>query len=409
MHTEGAAYHRGMHQMTSAGVDRSRAKHTILRNPFMAGLRCINCHREYPIQDVPLGCPVCASQGTPSSLEVVYSEGPTSLFSASSGYRWGAWLPYAQGISLAEGNTPCLELPALAKQLGIGRLSAKHEGMNPTGSHKDRMSAQAISRALEVGATSVVLASSGNAAVSAAAYCALAGMRCEVATYGDMPEPYARALRRFGAKRVVFERSMDRWEHVRRQVEHEGAFPLTNYSVPAVGSPVFGVEGYRAVALELVAEGCLPDHILIPTSRGDLLWGVYSGLRDLLTTGIIAHMPKLWAVEPFARLSQVLAGATVQSEFAGQTAQFSIAGSTVTLQQKLAVTRSGGGAVAVNDSDASRGVSAMASQGLWVELCAGAGVAALSTLRGLGQIAATDHALLLLTAKGDRDTFDPIE
>ncbi len=395
--------------MTYVGVGRTQPKLTVLRNPSMVGLRCINCHRNYPIQDLPRGCPSCASLGTPSSLEVVYSATPTSLLGSSSGYRWGGWLPYTQGASLAEGNTPCLELPALAKQLGIGRLSAKHEGMNPTGSHKDRMSAQAISRAMDVGARSVALASSGNAAVSAAAYCALAGLGCEVATYGDMPEPYARALRRFGAKRMVFERSMDRWEHVRRQVEQEGAFPLTNYSVPAVGSPVFGVEGYRAVALEIVAEGCLPDHILVPTSRGDLLWGIYSGLRDMLATGLIAHMPKLWAVEPFERLSHVLAGAALQSEFAGQTAQFSIAGSTVTLQQKLAVTRSGGGAVAVNDADASKGARALASQGLWVELCAGAGLAALSTLRGLGQIAATDHALLLLTAKGDRDTFDPIE
>ena len=84
------------------------------------------------------------------------------------------------------------------------------------------MSAQGISRALDVGAPSIVLASSGNAAVSAAAYCAVAGLRCEVATYRDMPEPYVRALHRFGARRVVFERSMDRWEHVRQKVEREG-------------------------------------------------------------------------------------------------------------------------------------------------------------------------------------------
>ena len=134
--------------------------------------------------------------------------------------------------------------------------------------------------------------------------------------------------------------------------------------------------------------------------------GVYSGLRDLLSAGLIRRMPRLWAVEPFPRLGLVLAGARVQSEFAGQTAQFSIAGSTVTLQQKLAVERSGGGAVAVDDMDASKGVSALAGEGLWVEACAGACVAAVSTLRGQGQILASDHALLLLTAKGDRDTFD---
>lgn len=404
-----AAYHRPMNQISCAEVEGTAPPHSIRRNPSMIALRCINCERHYPVQDLMTGCPSCADLGTPSSLEVVYRTMPVSLQVASSGYRWGAWLPYTQGVSLAEGSTPCLNLPRLAQQLGIRRLTAKHEGMNPTGSHKDRMSSQGISRALDIGAPSVVLASSGNAAVSAAAYCAAAGLRCEVATYRDMPEPYVRALHRLGAKRVLFERSMDRWEHVRQKVEQDGAFPLTNYCVPAVGSPVFGVEGYRAVAVECVADGYLPDHILIPTSRGDLLWGVYSGLRDLMTAGLIQRMPRLWVVEPFGRLSLVLAGTCLQSEFAGQTAQFSIAGSTVTLQQKLAVQHSGGGAVVVNDRDASKGTSALASQGLWVEQCAGATVFALSTLLQQRQIQPTDHALLLLTAKGDRDTFDVVD
>ncbi len=356
---------------------------------------------------MPTGCPHCAALGSPASLEAVYGGLPSTLVKASSGYKWGDWLPYSRGPSLGEGDTPCLALPRLAAELGLQQLSVKHEGMNPTGSHKDRMSAQAVCRALEIGASTVVLASSGNAAVSAAAYCAAAGLRCEIATYRDMPAPFARALHHFGAKRVVFDRGLERWNHVRQQVEREGAFPLTNYSIPAVGSPVFGVEGYRAVALEIVAAGCVPDHLLVPTARGDLLWGIYSGLRDLLRGGLIAHMPRLWAVEPFPRLSRVLDGAPLQSEFSGDTAQFSIAGNTVTLQQKLAVQQSGGGAVAVGDAGAADGVSRLAAHGFWVELCAGACVGALKQLRKQGQIAPSEHALLVLTAKGDRDSFNP--
>ncbi|WP_246312529.1 threonine synthase [Pseudaquabacterium terrae] len=386
-------------------VDDSAARPASIRRNAMAGLRCMGCTRRYPLQDMPTGCPECAGRGTPASLEVVYGALPKTLQPASSGYRWGAWLPYTQGISLAEGNTPCMDLPRLARELGVRQLSAKVEAMNPTGSHKDRMSAQGINRALDVGARTVVLASSGNAAVSAAVYCAVAGLRCEVATYRQMPEPYVRALSRFGAKRVLFDRSRDRWEHVRRQVESEGAFALTNYHVPAIGSSVFCVEAYRAVALECAADACLPDHIIVPTARGDLLWGLHSGLRDLLAAGLIPHMPKLWAVEPFPRLSRVLAGAPLQSEFEGLTAQSSIAGSTVTLQQELAVRQSGGGAVVVNDAEAAKGVSQLAAQGLWVELCAGAGVGALASLRRQGDIAPSDHALLLLTARGDRDSF----
>lgn len=396
-----------MNQVSSDPGQCAAPGAAIRRNPRLIKLRCIGCAREYPLLDLPAGCPHCASAGTPASLEALYSELPQALTAASSAYRWGDWLPYTHGVSLGEGDTPCLELPRLARELGIRQLSAKHEGMNPTGSHKDRMSAQGVSRALDVGAGTVVLASSGNAAVSAAAYCAAAGLRCEIATYRDMPAPFARALHHLGAQRVVFDRGFDRWDHVRQRVERDGAFALTNYSVPAVGSPVFGVEGYRAVALECVAGGCIPDHVLVPTARGDLLWGLYSGLRDLLQAGLIKHMPRLWAVEPFPRLSRVLDGAPLQSEFPGQTAQFSIGGSTVTLQQKLAVQQSGGGAIVVNDAGAIEGTSKLAAQGLWVELCAGACLSALARLREQGEAGPSHHALLLLTAKGDRDAFDP--
>lgn len=400
-------YDAGMNFDHSFGVESWRTPPSsggrVGQNERLFGLRCIVCGAQYPVQDMPAGCPACAARGMPSSVEAAYSALPRRLAASSSGYTWGEWLPYTHGVSLGEGNTPCLGLPRLAQRLGIRQLSAKHEGMNPTGSHKDRMSAQAVARALAVDAHKVVLASSGNAAVSAAAYCAAAGLPCEVATYRDMPAPFARALDRLGARRVAFDQGPDRWAHVRRQVEEEGAFALTNFSVPAVGSPAFGVEGYRAVALECVAEGCVPDHVIVPTARGDLLWGMYSALRDLLAAGLIARMPRLWAVEPFARLSQVLAGAPAQADFGGSTAQFSIAGGTVTLQQQIAVQRSGGGAVVVGDADAARGVAELGAQGLWVELCAGACVGAAAQLRQHGHIAPQDHVLLLLTAKGDRD------
>lgn len=376
-----------------------------MRNPRLSHLRCITCSTDYILGDYPRGCPACFKVGRPSSVEAVYTELPKDLRVSSRGYKWGSWLPYLDGVTLGEGSTPCLDLSRLAASLGIARLSAKHEGMNPTGSHKDRMSVQAVTRALEVGAQSVVLASSGNAAVSAAAYCAAARLRCEVATYSHMPEPFVRALRHLGAHRIAFESGAERWRHVQRRVEEEGAFPITNYSVPAVGSPAYGVEGYRAIALELISEGCIPDHVLVPTARGDLLWGLYSGLRDLKASGLLKQLPKLWVVEPFPRLTLVLDSVEVHSDFQGVTNQFSVAGNTVTQQQLIAVRESGGGAVVADDSQAAWGMQRLAQQGLWVELCAAATVGALAKLLSSCRINRSDHALLLLTAKGDRDTF----
>ena len=381
--------------------------HRLIRNARLSHLRCISCSLVLALEDRPRGCPICEAAGRPSSLEAVYSGLPRSVRPSGSGFTWGEWLPYLDGVSLGEGGTPCLALPELARELGVAKLSVKHEGMNPTGSHKDRMSAQAVTRALDVGASSVVLASSGNAAVSAAAYCAAAGLRCEVATYSSMPQVFVNALQRLGAQRFAFDQGPQRWEHVRRRVEEEGAFALTNYCLPPVGSPVFGVEGYRAVALECAADGCVPDHVMVPTARGDLLWGIYSGFRDLHSAGLIDRMPRLWAVEPFPRLAKVRHGEAAQREFPGKTSQFSIAGGTVTLQQVHAAQRSGGGAVVVDDAGAHRGASSLARKGFWVELCAGAGVTAVSQLLGATTISRSDHVLLVLTAKGDRDPFDP--
>ncbi len=374
-----------------------------LSNPAMQVLRCITCETRYPIADMPEGCPACADAGRPSSLEVVYDTQALDFAPKSGSYIWGHWQPYLHGVSLGEGATPCVLVPALASLAGVASVWIKNEGANPTGSHKDRMSAQAISRALDMGAREVVLASSGNAAVSAAAYCAAAGLECEVATYQALPAVFDAALRHYGARRVVCDDGHARWAHVRRRVRQDGAFALTNYSVPAVGSPVFGVEGYRAVALEWVAQGCRPDHVVVPTARGDLLWGIYSALRDLVALGHLSTLPRLWAVEPFPRLSRVLAGASQQADFAGTTRQFSTAGSTVTAQQVLAVRRSGGGAVVIDDAAARDGTRHLAAAGFWVELCAGAGFAAAQALRADGRIDKTESVMLMLTARGDRD------
>ncbi|PLP99305.1 threonine synthase [Cupriavidus pauculus] len=384
-------------------------------NPVLRALQCVTCGEVYPVADLPEGCPACAGQGRPSSLEAVYegvNEGvdeagdnaPALDFAPKSqGYRWGHWMPYLDGVTLGEGATPCLSVPALATLTGVAAVWIKNEGANPTGSHKDRMSAQAVSRALASGARDVVLASSGNAAVSVAAYCAAAGLACEVATYRDLPAVFDVALRHYGARRVICETGHARWDHVRRRVREEGAFALTNYSLPAVGSPVFGVEGYRAAALEWVHQGCLPDHVMVPTARGDLLWGLYSALRDLVRMGHLARVPKLWAVEPFPRLASVLGGASQQADFAGATQQFSTAGSTVTAQQVHAATRSGGGAIVVGDDAARAGTGHLAAAGFWVELCAGAGLAAAQMLRADGRIDPSETVLLMLTARGDRD------
>lgn len=100
--------------------------------------------------------------------------------------RYGERHPYRTFPTLGEGGTPLVSLPILAERLQVQGLWVKNEGQNPTGSHKDRLSPLVVARALELGRTTVVAASSGNQGVSLALYAAAAGLECEIVTTHNM-------------------------------------------------------------------------------------------------------------------------------------------------------------------------------------------------------------------------------
>ncbi|GJD65529.1 pyridoxal-phosphate dependent enzyme [Methylobacterium frigidaeris] len=347
-----------------------------------SGLSCLRCDFALPIGDYDEGCPRCASEGHAANLRLVYRGAVTGRII----------LPSASRISLGEGGTPQIGAPDLAAAVGLGRLSLKLEWCNPTGSHKDRMSAQLLARARERGARLVVGASSGNAGVSLAAYAARAGLGAEVATTPAMPAGARRAICAYGARLVEVADSAARWEHVGRRVA-EGAFAATNYRRPAVGTNPFGIAGYKALAAEIAAQG-LPDLVVVPCARGDLLSGLLLGFDEL---GL--GMPRLVAAEPFPRLARVLAGADYRASFPGTTAQLSIGGDTVTFQALHALRESRGTAIVVDDAAAWAAQRRLGRAGLHAELAAAAAVAALFVLGAEGSLAGR-HAVALLTGSG---------
>ena len=356
----------------------------------LTGMACLRCETRWPVDDYEAGCPRCAAEGHAANLRLVYA----AASDAARPERLA--LPYPQALSLGEGGTPIVDVPELAAMFGVGRLSLKLEWCNPTGSHKDRMSAQVVARAADRRAPRIVAASSGNGGLSIAAYAARAGIPAEIATGDGLPEPYRRAITGHGATIVAFSDSMARWRHLARRVAEEGAFAATNYRVPAIGSNPFGIEGYKAVAAEIAGAG-LPDLVVVPCSRGDLLSGLHLGFRE---GG--QGMPRLIAAEPFPRLARVLAGADYRESFAGETAQFSIAGSTVTWQAVQALRASSGLAVPVADEAALLARARLAALGFHAELSAASALAALGSLAQDGGLTGR-HAVLVLTGSGFRD------
>lgn len=361
-------------------------------NPDFVGFRCLRCQAAFEIQDYFEGCPNCAGADFPVSLAASYGAGVTG----------GPCLPLLNYPKMGEGNTPILELSASATALDLEGVWLKAEGANPTGSHKDRMSSLVCARAKMLGRTWVVASSSGNAGVSLAAYAAHCGLKCHILTNRAIPGSWRKAMRSHGADLQFIDSPDARWTHTQKLVHEQDYYPATNYLMEPVGSNPFGVQGYKSVGYEIAAqfEGQVPDWILVPCARGDLLWGIWQGLDDLRVRGSFNKVPKLIAVEPFPRLNLVLRGKDYRSRFPGSTCQYSTGGPTVTWQALHALRASCGSALVVTDDQAAQAKAQLESLGIRLERCAAATLSALHQARDQGLIAAGERVLLIGTSNG---------
>lgn len=370
-------------------------------NANISGLRCLRCATAFPVADYLEGCPSCLAAAMPSSLALDYRAFPET--SAPVDAR--EWLAYPAGPILGEGGTPLVDLPLLADELGIATLGAKYEGANPTGSHKDRMSALFVERAKQAGFETVAIASSGNAGVSLAAYAAKAGIDCVVVTTPKMSANWRRAVEMFGARLVATSTVEGRWRLIAEKARAGEWFPATNYLTPAVGSNPFGVDGYRAIAFELLGQWKSEPatDILVPTSRGDVLWGVARGFHDLREAGHIADVPRVHAVEPFPRIERVLRGEDYRADFAGGSLMTSLGGSSVAFQALDALRLTGGSAVAVDEMAVLADRTRLARAGLYLELSSAAALTGLRRLINRKVISSGAHAVLIATSHGYKE------
>ncbi|WP_282155985.1 pyridoxal-phosphate dependent enzyme [Cytobacillus gottheilii] len=318
-------------------------------------------------------------------------------------FRYADRLPYKTFPTLGEGETPIINLKGLDEELGISELWIKDEGQNPTGSHKDRMSPLIVGRAASQNRSTVIAASSGNAGASLAAYAAAGGLLCKIVTTPKLNGPWEKAIRLSGAEIIKVSDSIERWDKVRKLVEEEGDYPATNFNIPPVGSNLFGVQGYTTIAYEIVEQmrESQPTVVVIPCARGDLLWGIWEGFVEAKRMGWIKSIPRLYAVEPFPRLVQVLQGSDYRGEFKGDSSLLpSIGGETVTYQSLNAIESSGGGAVVITNAVVEKAQSDLAKRGVFAERSAAITWPAVSKLVQAGKIDRNDRVLLILTSHG---------
>jgi threonine synthase len=350
----------------------------------VSALDCIRCGTCHPVADYPLGCPRCAADGQNSNLSCRYPGGFTTPAQR---------VPYAEVPGLGQGGTPMITLPWLDGVL------VKLEAANPTGSHKDRFAAMLAAHAAASGYSAIVVGSSGNAGLAVAAYAAAAGLDALVAGFSWLPEPLAAQIRQLGAELVTFDTNEQRTAWVRRMAAQHGVLGASSIADVVVGSHPVGIEGYKEIAREIVGQSAgPPGHVIVPSSRGDLAWGLYLGFRDLSELAGVP-VPRLHLAEPFPRLAAVLDGAPVSTRFAGDFGDlWSIAGDSTTVQAHAAVTRSGGSAVVVPPASVLRWYERACRHGHAWEKSSCAALAAYASLRDRQVIGVGERAVIIATS-----------
>lgn len=382
------------------------------------GLACIRCGRSYGL-DIAIdsrGCPACRDEA-PANLAVTYAPAPDAPAGWPAGgshrgmARFASFLPIPAEdmVRLGEGDTPMVRLERLGERLGIGALYSKDESRNPTWSHKDRFSCIAVSHARRIGAPLVATASSGNAGASLAAYAAKAGLPCIVLTFQGAAGPMVEQIRRYGAMVVPLRLPEDRWPVLAEGVRRFGWFGTSPFAAPVVGSHPVGIEGYKTIAYELFEQfdEDAPDWIVVPTSYGDVLAGIWRGLQDLASLGLIRRLPKMAVAETYGSVETTIAAgseklAAMRRNF--ESRAVSIGTSQGTFQSLQAVRQSGGAAVTVDDADLLRLQDETArSEGILGELSSIAAFAAARQLRERGAIKGSDRVVCLMTSTGLKD------
>jgi threonine synthase len=181
---------------------------------------------------------------------------------------------HAIPLSLAEGNTPLIRVPKIANTLGGNfELFVKFEGLNPTGSFKDRGMVAAVSEAAGKGARTIICASTGNTAASAAAYAARAGVQAVVVIpEGKVARGKLAAAAIYGAKIVQIDGSFDQALTLVRELTEKSSIALVNSVNP------YRLEGQKTAAFELCDElGIAPDILCIPVGNAGNISAYHMG------------------------------------------------------------------------------------------------------------------------------------
>jgi threonine synthase len=315
--------------------------------------------------------------------------------------RYGNWLPLTGAtplLTLNEGSTPLIFAPRLAQWVGVDELYLKYEGLNPTGSFKDRGMVVAVAKAVEAGARTVICASTGNTAASAAAYAARAGLQCVVLLpAGNVALGKVAQAVVYGARVVIVETNFDGSLELARQIAREYDAELVNSVNPN------RIEGQTTSAYEICdALGDAPELLALPVGNGGNITAYWLGFRRYHEKGEAAHLPRILGVQAEGAAPFVLGHPVDKPETFATAIRI---GKPATWDPAIAAARDSGGAIrSVSDAQILEAYRAIASQeGVFCEPASAASVAGLRMAVADGSVARGTRCVCVLTGNGLKD------
>ena len=299
-------------------------------------------------------------------------------------------------VTLGEGDTPLVYSERISRMVHA-EVWLKYEGLNPTGSFKDRGMTLAISKALEEGARTVICASTGNTSASAAAYSARAGIVCAVI----IPEgnvalgKLAQALVH-GARVIEVEGNFDEALELTKQLTESYPITLVNSVNP------YRVEGQKTAAFEITeALGRAPDLHLMPVGNAGNITAYWRGYRESQEAGWSSSLPRMFGFQadganPIVRGRAIARPTTIATAIR--------IGNPASWNGALEAARASGGEIrSVRDKEILESYKLLAAEGIFVELASAAGVAGLLQLGARGSIPSSATVVCVLTGHGLKD------
>src|SRR5215468_942395 len=281
--------------------------------------------------------------------------------------------PVTPIISLGEGNTPLIYSPRLSERVGAGcEVFVKNEGVNPTGSFKDRGMTVAVSKAMERGAKALICASTGNTSASAAAYAARAGISCvvilpagKIAT-GKLLQAFA-----YGAKIVAVDGNFDGALQIVRELGETGDFTIVNSINPD------RITGQKTAAFEIVDElDDAPDFHLLPVGNAGNITAYWAGYREFIARERSTKLPAMIGFQAMGA-APIFHGRMIENPETIASA-IRIGNPASWKQARAAIVESRGAIDMVSDADILAAQSWLARhEGIFVELASAASIAGL--------------------------------